>query len=228
MLERQDRPQTFSGNRASQMTEEIGGLIRLAHYIDATSYLEIGARHGDTFHMMLSQFPQGSLGLAVDMPGGLWGISSSMQSLERALLDLQKNGKPGAACTFGDSQTDEVAARVNSWRRHHVGPRPFDLALIDGDHRLPGVTRDWELYSPMCRFVAFHDIVGTGQFERAQGNAVEVPILWEQLKAQAPDACREFVAAKSTMGIGVVDTSKFYDAATLDKFQEALAWKERA
>lgn len=222
MPQANERPETFSGNRASQMTFEIGLLRNWAHYVEATTYLEIGARHGDTFHFMLSEFPAGSKALAVDLPGGLWGIPSSMQALERAVHDLTKGGRIEAACMFGDSQTTETASAVNAWRAKHVGGgRPFDLALIDGDHRLPGVTRDWELYSPLARFVAFHDIVGVGEAERREGNPVEVPILWERIKSQCPNACREFVAPGSKMGIGVVDTWAFYDEATLEKFEAA-------
>lgn len=222
MRTNQDRPPTFSGNRASQMTGELNGLIHLAQYHGCMSYMEIGSRHGDTFHAIMSELPPGAKGLALDLPGGLWGTVDSRAFLERAMHSINQTGRK-AACLIGDSQSDDMVAQVDAWRRGHEIAGPFDLILIDGDHRLPGVTRDWENYSPMARFVAFHDIVGEGQIERRDGNPVEVPILWRSLKAKNPAACVEWIAPKSTMGIGVVDVEAFYGATAFAKFAEALA-----
>jgi predicted O-methyltransferase YrrM len=160
-----------------------------------TKYLEIGARHGDTFHYLVSRLPEGSTAVAVDLPGGLWGKESSRSHLERAVADLCKRGYK-ASCLFGDSQTEAT-------KRLIVGRGPFDAILIDGDHTLPGVTRDWDLYGDMAKIVAFYDIVGTGQAEKVYGNPVEVPILWDWIKHSGLVTV-EYVAEGSAMSIGCV------------------------
>lgn len=187
---------TFSGRPASQIEGELRGFIGLLQSADVTRYCEIGARHGDTFHEVMSSLPVGSVGVAVDLPGGLWGTHKSRHSLERAVADL--NGR-GYKCSvlFGDSQSEAT-------RRLVVGRGPYDAILIDGDHTLPGVARDWVNYRDLAPLVAFHDIVGTGCAEKRNGMPVEVPVLWASLSAE--HRCVEFVEPESRMGIGVVWT----------------------
>jgi len=138
--------------------------------------------------------PKGSTGVAVDLPGGLWGTSKSPTHLRRAIANL---GHRGYKCStvFGDSHTAAT-------KRLIVGRGPYDAILIDGDHTLEGVTRDWELYGELAPIVAFHDIVGTGQYEKVNGKPVEVPLLWAELKKHRQ--CLEFIGTDSRMGIGVV------------------------
>ena len=186
--------ETFSGRKPSQNEQELRGFIALLRERGVTRYLEIGARHGDTFHEVMLSLPEGSTGVAVDLPGGLWGTSKSRDQLQRAVADLNRRGYR-CSTLFGDSQTDAT-------KRLITGRGPFDAILIDGDHTLAGVTRDWAHYGQMAPLVAFHDIVGTGQREKVHGREVEVPILWQQLKGQHQVA--EFVADGSAMGIGAV------------------------
>lgn len=185
---------TLSGRKASQNEFELRSFIALINERGVTSYLEIGARHGDTFHEVVSSLPAGSRAVAVDMPGGLWGTTKSRESLKAAVADLCSKGYK-ASYLFGNSQQDAT-------RRLVVGRGPYDAILIDGDHTLQGVARDWDLYGKMAPIVAFHDIVGTGQAEKVEGNQVEVPILWDRLKLSRDH--KEFVDAGSKMGIGVI------------------------
>lgn len=186
--------ETFSGRRASQNEQELQGFISLLRERGVSRYLEIGARHGDTFHEVMLALPPGSTGVAVDLPGGLWGTWKSREQLQRAVADLNQRGYR-CSTLFGDSQTDAT-------KRLITGRGPFDAILIDGDHTLVGVSKDWAHYGQMAPVVAFHDIVGTGQREKVHGREVEVPILWQQLKEQHQVA--EFIADGSAMGIGVV------------------------
>lgn len=188
---------TFSGRRPSQDEFEIGAFVKLLQDRGATRYLEVGSRHGDTFYEVMSSLPPGSYGVAVDLPGGLWGTDKSRKHLEKVIRDLKQRGYKASAI-FGDSQTEAT-------RKLIVGRGPFDAILIDGDHTLAGVTRDWNLYGKLAPIVAFHDIVGTGQAEKVNGNPVEVPILWDSLKREHETL--EFVAEGSAMGIGVVCNS---------------------
>lgn len=186
--------QTFSGRKPSQNEYELRSFIGLLQERGVRRYLEIGARHGDTFHEVMVSLPKGSTGVAVDLPGGLWGTDKSRSHLKRATADLKRRGY-ATSCLFGDSQTDAT-------KRLIVGRGPYDAILIDGDHTLQGVTRDWLQYKDMAPIIAFHDIVGTGQAEKVNGNPVEVPILWERLRQQHVTV--EFVDTDSLMGIGVV------------------------
>lgn len=186
---------TRSGRRASQNEFELRSFIALLQSENVTRYCEIGARHGDTFHEVAISLPVGSTVVAVDLPGALWGTEASRASLIDAVADLCVRGYK-ASCLFGDSQTDATQRLV-------MGRGPYDAMLIDGDHTLAGVTRDWEGYKSMAKLIAFHDIVGTGQIEKVGGRPVEVPLLWSSLRTQYMS--HEFVDIDSTMGIGVLE-----------------------
>lgn len=187
-----NRPKTFSGRRASQMTFEIDSLVSLFKNKGVTRYLEIGARDGDTFHYIMSSLPVGSVGVAVDLPAGLWGKNGTQDNLKKACEDLSKKGYD-VRFVLGDSTSREIIENVYG---------DYDAILIDGDHTLEGVSMDYENYGWMSDIVAFHDIVGFNEKEKAHNNPVEVPLFWSRIK-KGKDY-REFVDEGSTMGIGVL------------------------
>lgn len=188
---------SLSGRRASQNEHELLCFISLLKDNNVKSYLEIGARHGDTFYEVMKSLPIGSVGVAVDFPGALWGTSASKVSLVNACEELRKLGYK-IHCIFGDSTTEEV---INKVKKHGK----FDAALIDGDHTLEGVTKDFDNYKDSAEIIAFHDIVGTGEIERVTNKQVEVPIFWQQLKdTKKFETLYEFVDTGSKMGIGVI------------------------
>lgn len=188
--------ETRSGRKASQNEYELRSLIALMLENGVTRYCEIGARHGDTFHHLMLSLPVGSIGVAVDLPGALWGKSSSRASMNDAVADLNARGYQCSA-VFGDSTTEATQRIVK-------GRGPYDAILIDGDHTLAGVTKDWIAYKDCAPLVAFHDIVGAGQIERVTQREVEVPIFWDSIKHDMKH--QEFVDTGSAMGIGVVWT----------------------
>jgi hypothetical protein len=185
---------TFSGRNPSQNPHELRRFIELLQDRNVSRYLEIGARDGDTFHEVMISLPVGSYGMAVDLPGGLWGRSTTVIALNRAAEDLRSRGYE-IDVVLGDSTTRPIINRVKN-------SLPFHAALIDGDHRYQGVKADWMNYKKFTDLVAFHDIVGHGQAEKVHGNLVEVPKLWTELKAKQ-DTVIEFIAEGSLMGIGV-------------------------
>lgn len=185
---------TFSGRRASQNAHELGSFVTLLRNSMVKSYLEIGAREGDTFHYIMTSLPPGSRGVAMDLPGGKWGKATTRPKLERAVADLVRRGYR-ASCYFGNS-TSEASRSTLRLRG------PYDALLIDGDHTYEGVSKDWEIYGSWARIVAFHDIVGEGQVEKKIGAPVEVPQLWNEIK-QGRDYF-EYVDDGSKMGIGVI------------------------
>lgn len=185
---------TFSGRRPAQHISELRPMVDLFLEYGVRRYLEIGARHGDTFHYVMNRLPGGSFGLAVDLPGGPWGISSSVGALAEAVFDLNQNGIE-AEYLLGDSTDDDIIHKVSD----HA---PFDAILIDGDHRLEGVRKDWLNYGGMAPLVAFHDIV-PGAVHKHFG-PVEVPQFWAELKGDYQHW--EFIQTKTDrpMGIGVI------------------------
>lgn len=183
---------TFSGRNPSQDEFELTWFINLLQERGVHRYLEIGARHGDTFHKIMTSVPVDGYGVAVDLPGGLWGAHSSRNALKAACADLNRRGYD-ASMIFGDSHTDATRKLIK-------GRGPFDAILIDGDHTLSGVTADWLSYQRCAPLIAFHDIVGTGQIEKVGGRPVEVPLLWEFLRRQYRHT--EFIGPDSRMGIG--------------------------
>ena len=186
--------ETRSGRRASQNAYELGAFIDMLRARQVTRYLEIGARHGDTFYDVMRALPVGSKGVALDLPGGMWGTDKSRASLEDACSDLRRRGYD-VRCIFGDSRSAGIRQIV-------MVEGPYDAILIDGDHRYAGVKADWQNYAQFAPLVAFHDIVGTGEKELVHGNPVEVPRLWAELKVEHEHV--EFVDEGSTMGIGCI------------------------
>lgn len=189
---------TFSGRQPSQKESEINSLVQFAHERGVKKYLEIGARHGDTFHYMLTRLnalgTQCS-GLALDLPGAAWGQPDSVAALRRCIKDLSSRGF-AASMLLRDSH-DEVTIEMVRQRG------PYDLVLIDGDHRFGPVMQDFRDYSPMARFVAFHDIAGVNEHTRTiQRFPVEVPRAWAELKPSFEHF--EFIQKGSAMGIGVL------------------------
>lgn len=185
---------TFSGRNPSQNEFELTSFIRLLQDRAVRRYLEIGARHGDTFYEVMRGLPKGSFGLAVDLPGGLWGTNKSEPVIKKVISALSDQGY-AVELLFGDSTGRDVVEKISSYA-------PFDAILIDGDHTLAGVTKDWCNYRTLAPMVAFHDIVGTGQKEKVSEQPVEVPVLWNNIKELLPTV--EFIDEGSRMGIGVV------------------------
>lgn len=183
---------TFSGMRAGQRPDEIGPFIDLLNEYSVRSYLEIGAREGDTFHKVVSALPQGSVGVAIDYPGAAWGYCDSREYLEAAVTDLVEKGYE-ASVIWGDSKAAGTVQLA-------MTRGPYDAILIDGDHTLEGVTADWKNYRSMGKIIAFHDIDGEGIENK--GFPVEVPALWREIKAKHKTI--EFVGEVRGMGIGVV------------------------
>jgi predicted O-methyltransferase YrrM len=182
----------------SQVESEIQGLIDVLASADVRRFLEIGSRYGGSLWRIANALPRGSLVVSVDSGSGMGGKKPGQQSsLAACILELKRRGY-NAHMIVGDSQLPDIIGQVAKFA-------PFDACLIDADHELKGVTRDWLNYGPMARIVAFHDIAWEKPAGYMQPKLVEVPLLWNQLKREYSRA-KEFVdrSTGGNMGIGVL------------------------
>lgn len=199
---------TRSGRNPSQDPQELDAFIELLQKKHVRRYLEIGARHGDTFYEVMTRLPHGSTGVAIDLPGGPWGKSSSVHDLLDAVDALCERGYTAHYLLADSQQLSTREQAIALAPRGRFDNYPFDAVLIDGDHRYAGVARDWELYGLLAPIVAFHDIAGEGQTTKdKKALPVEVPRFWAELRKQpalAASMFHEFISHDSKMGIGVV------------------------
>jgi predicted O-methyltransferase YrrM len=161
-----------------------------------TRYLEIGSKFGGSLWRAASALPKGSVIVSVDLPSGTKAWKDSGPALAACIDELKRRGHD-ARVIWGDSGSEEVISKVAS-----LGP--FDAVMIDADHRLPGVTRDWSVYGAMSRkLVAFHDIA----WRRAPdwvGVRIDVPEFWNSLKADYRHQELKFCPTGKNNGIGVL------------------------
>lgn len=158
---------------AQQDENELRLYVDIVRSHNVKSYLEVGAKFGGTFRRIGNALPQGSRLVAVDLPGGTRDWPESKASLQKHVDELRAWGHD-ARVIWGDSTDAKVIEQVRA-----LGP--FDLVLIDANHTLPYVTKDWENYGPLGRMVAFHDISWRRK-PGFDGTPIDVPDVWNSLK----------------------------------------------
>lgn len=202
----------LTGKKISQKDYELNGMIKTIQENNCTSYLEIGAREGNTFYDVMTSLPKGSLGVAVDLPAGTWGKNGTEKSLKMVCDELTKMGYI-IHMILGDSTDSKIISEIEKHGK-------YDACLIDGDHREIGCSLDYNNYTPMVtKLVAFHDIDGHGVQQKSNPELiVEVPIVWEKIKSHyGVINCIEFIDREDQkdrkMGIGILLTKniKFTD-----------------
>jgi cephalosporin hydroxylase len=141
------------------------------------SYLEIGSKFGGSFwHITTRALPIGSRVVSVDLPHGDTSFKESQPHLEACVKALSAKGYD-AHLIIGDSTDPAVIEKV-----YALGP--FDACLVDANHTLPYVTKDFENYSKVVSvLIAFHDI---GFFRAVpmpkHKKPIEVPLFWNEAK----------------------------------------------
>ncbi len=159
---------------AAQDPDEIAAFCALLAREGVRSYLEIGSKFGGSLWRVGEALAPGARIVSVDMPGGTKAWKDSEVSLKACHAALADKFGHETHAIWGDSSAWAIIGAVEA-----LGP--FDAILIDADHRLPGVTRDWLTYGPMGRIVAFHDLA----WRRAPdwvGTRIDVPQLWASIK----------------------------------------------
>jgi len=160
---------------------------------------EIGTANGGTLFMW-SRIASKRV-ISIDMPGGIHG-GGYAEPKGRLFREFVAD-RPGVSMILlaRDSQAESTRAEV----LQHLGTEKVDIFFIDGDHRLEGVTRDFNLWKSVVRpggHIVFHDILPHATIDSCQ-----VHILWKKIKEDYPGKTREFIESQSQGwgGIGVLE-----------------------
>lgn len=167
-------------HRALQLPLELAELARILEPYDVASVLELGSAFG----------------------GMLWWYRHALAAETIVSVDHSIQYPAGLVdhCIAGPTGDPAVYARVRELARE-LGR--FDLVFIDAAGTLDEVRRDWTLYGPLGRIVAFHDIS-----DEAPANCGRTAQFWFELKRDRPEL--ELAEATSSheyrngYGIGVV------------------------
>jgi predicted O-methyltransferase YrrM len=181
--------------QANQMSREFVKLLAILRRRQPTRCLEIGVFTGGSLYQFLQCMPGGYL-VAVDLPGGAWGMEGSADPQAWKAWGEERGVR--VIPILSHSQTRGVIGAVHSFA-------PYDFIFIDADHSYAGAKADWETYHYMVRpggIIALHDIL-----PHPHDNQVEVWRLWDEIKAEAgiDYRCEELVSDENQteMGIGL-------------------------
>ncbi len=181
---------------AMQCQSELDRFCELVKAENASSYLEIGAKFGGSLWRVAQVLKPGSRIVAVDLPGGTvkWTASEpSLASCCQALLQLGHNPD----VIWGDSTDPFVVKQVfRSITR-------FDVVMIDANHTIPYLRKDWHNYGTMGRMVAFHDIAWSRPLAW-DGVRIEVSEFWNELKSAYRHEEIKLDSSGQDNGIGVL------------------------
>jgi hypothetical protein len=178
-----------------QDEREIDALAELFAANGVKSYLEIGSKFGGSLQKIADRMPAGSRIVAVDMPKRHQGVAAIERRASRcrARSFAARLPRPGGV----GRQPGSKDGRDRAWAR------PVRCCAARCRSPPAGVTLDWQNYGPMGRMVAFHDIA----WRRAPewiGTRIDVPQLWEQLKADHRHVEFRFDPSGKNNGIGVL------------------------
>ena len=186
----------INGHKLLQYPGELEQLTAIFRDNGVTSYLEIGCKFGGSLWFIGQSLPPGSLIVGIDLmqyPDFENRLRLAAGSLTGQNVKLFK----------GDSTNYNIVRDVAKLA-------PFDACMIDGNHTLPYVSKDWENYGPLCRLVAFHDInfhrspEELSQMQQLQKGvlAIDVPKFWNEVKTGYRHT--EIKLDKQDNGIGVL------------------------
>jgi cephalosporin hydroxylase len=183
---------------ACQKPSEILTLLELVAKIQPRFLCEIGTASGGTLFLLAQACAPAARMISIDL--------SCSAAKRRAFTRFAKKGQQ-LFCLQADSHAASTKAHVVDY----LSSQKLDFLFIDGDHRYDGVSRDFEMYSPLVRaggLIGFHDIVP--DFKTRFGtptcsNVGEVPRFWSEVRKLYPTS-QEFVddPGQDGYGIGVI------------------------
>jgi len=179
-----------------QVEQEILELLGLVRNIKAEAVVEIGTAKGGTLFLFARIACPDAAIISIDLPKGPFG-----GGYPEPVIPLLRS--------FADKGQSIHLIRADSHSPFTLGGvkkilegRNVDFLFIDGDHSYEGVSKDFEMYSPLVRkggIIAFHDIC-PGREEAVGG----VPRFWSETREGRNT--REIVmdAKQGGFGIGVI------------------------
>lgn len=182
--------------RPMQNRWEITELMRRVSQWQPKRVLEIGtARGGTLFLFCQNAAPDASL-VSIDLPHGIngGGYPEWKSSIYKSFA------QPGQTVTLLRGNSHDAAMKEELLRR--MGPEPFDLIMIDADHRYEGVKRDFELYAPLVApdgVIVLHDVL-PNHFDPE----IRVDRFWNEIKAIYDTEEIVEDPEQGCMGIGLV------------------------
>ena len=191
----------LSQNRINigQDREEITWLFDRVKKVQAGTMVEIGSREGGSLYVLAHALKFGSRIISVELPERRWGHRGSEEQLLKVISQLKREGyKP--ILVKADSKDPSTVEVV---RELMFGP--IDFLFIDGDHTIKAVTADYINYSPLVReggLIAFHDIKPDSR--RFRWGTIDVPELWEEIKANYIRKQKPYDEILEWAGIGVI------------------------
>jgi predicted O-methyltransferase YrrM len=160
---------------ALQYPAEIDAFVEIIRDYKITSYLEVGAKFGGSLWKVAEVMRPRSRIVAVDLPGGTIKWPRSKESLEACCHRLSGMGHY-CKIIWGDSTDKAVIDEVRRYGK-------FDLILIDANHTMPYLEKDWRNYGPLGRMVAFHDISWHRPLDwKETYSRIDVPAFWKIVK----------------------------------------------
>jgi predicted O-methyltransferase YrrM len=169
----------YAALKPNQDRGEIHTLAERVRSIGPKVIVEIGTRLGGTLFCWSQCSANLELLVSIDLPSGIHGGGYPHQRAR--LYELFVSNQPLARLELLrlDSQQASTQARL----LEILCDRPIDFLFIDGDHRYPGIKRDYELYASAVRpggLIAFHDIRPNAELE-----SIQVYKLWDEIKVKA-------------------------------------------
>ena len=176
-------------------------LVRLADWAAACAprnVVEIGTASGATL-LMWARVATGRV-ISIDLPGGIHG--GGYAAARGRLLERFAHDRPGVSIHLLRASSHEESTKQRV--RQLLQGESVDVLFIDGDHRLAGVRRDYELWKDCVRpggHIVFHDIVPHQTLPDCQ-----VDVLWRALREEHAERTHEIVAAadQGWAGIGLL------------------------
>ena len=159
---------------ATQKIKELSPLISLLKRRRLRTVVEIGTEKGGTLYAWCRIARPDALIISIDLPGGPFGGGYTFNDMKKFRKFRKKNQK------LRFLRKDSHKADTKRELIKKLNGRKIDFLLIDGDHRYPGVRKDWQFYSPLVKengIIAFHDILFHPKVP-----ACTVDRLWKEIK----------------------------------------------
>ncbi|MDE1844294.1 MAG: class I SAM-dependent methyltransferase [Thaumarchaeota archaeon] len=160
-----------------QVIEEIKLLLEILYELKPKTILEIGTAAGGTLFLLCKTADPKATIISVDLPEGKFG-GELYPDWKNDFYKSFRTKEQNLHLIRSDSHSADTFKNIVKI----LETKKIDFILIDGDHTLEGVEKDFEMYSRLVSdegFIAFHDI-NPGPKE----NVGEVPEFWKKMKSQ--------------------------------------------